>query len=248
MGRYRGSTCVKAGRQCIRCLPIKQGKCQNTVSQTTISVAAVPAVVTAPAAPVVATTIAVFAASTTTPGTTAVHTAAISRTAVCNTAVPTVARTVTARAAPVATPAGATTIASTVNLETTISPTATIVVSAATTDSATPALFTIMLSKPQSSVQEPNPVIHSRVCFNWGEVDDTTFSSKAAALYEIVIYWKPNLFIPPHGTTGKRFVDELAKLFQAFSKWVPSWVPSWVHCNESSNSPTTASAKTKSVQ
>ena len=60
-----------------------------------------------------------------------------------------------------------------------------------------------------------------RMCFIWGEVDGATFDSKLAPVYDVVIHWKPNLFIPPHGTIGNRFVHELAKLFQAFADGSP---------------------------
>ena len=56
-----------------------------------------------------------------------------------------------------------------------------------------------------------------QVRYIWGEVDGTTFYSKITAAYEVVIHWRPNLFIPPLGTFGNKFVGELAKLFQAFA-------------------------------
>ena len=52
-----------------------------------------------------------------------------------------------------------------------------------------------------------------------GEVDGATFYNQITAAFEMVIHWKPNLFIPPNGSTGDMFVHELAKLFQAFGDW-----------------------------
>ena len=84
-----------------------------------------------------------------------------------------------------------------------------------------------------------------QVRYVWGEVDGTTFYSKITAAYEVVIHWRPNLFIPPLGTFGNKFVGELAKLFSSFCRWDQSRV----YCNESNNCPTTASfAETKQVK
>lgn len=67
---------------------------------------------------------------------------------------------------------------------------------------------------PTSGLSSPPA---GQVSFKWGEVDGTTFHNDITASYEIVIHWKPNLFIPPHGNTGNSFVHELARLFQAFA-------------------------------
>ncbi len=36
----------------------------------------------------------------------------------------------------------------------------------------------------------------------WGEVDGETLYNCISSAYEVVIYWKANLFIPLHGSTG----------------------------------------------
>ena len=51
----------------------------------------------------------------------------------------------------------------------------------------------------------------------WGSKDGELFHQDICLAYERVIHWKPNLFLPPFGTAGKSFVEELARLLQAYA-------------------------------
>ena len=53
--------------------------------------------------------------------------------------------------------------------------------------------------------------------FVWGECDATQLTDDLNAAYAEAIHWKMNLFKLPYGKTGKSFVSELAKLFEAFA-------------------------------
>ena len=51
--------------------------------------------------------------------------------------------------------------------------------------------------------------------FHWGPVDSEAFSLSFDAAYQEIVHWKKNSFDVPHGSVGKRFVAELARLFHA---------------------------------
>ena len=43
------------------------------------------------------------------------------------------------------------------------------------------------------------------------------FSNKIDDTYSQIVHWKPNFFKVPSGASGKHFVGELARLFEAFA-------------------------------
>ena len=53
--------------------------------------------------------------------------------------------------------------------------------------------------------------------FTWGELDSSAFSSSVKAAYSEILHWKRNIFAVPSGALGKRFVNELARLFCAYA-------------------------------
>ena len=67
-----------------------------------------------------------------------------------------------------------------------------------------------------SSVSWPLPVLQ-KANFVWGSKDGELFHQDICSAYEHVIHWKPNLFLPPFGAAGKSFVQELARLLQAYA-------------------------------
>ena len=52
--------------------------------------------------------------------------------------------------------------------------------------------------------------------FRWGPHEGDEFYSIISNVYEEVIHWRRNVFLVPSGSTGKAFVSELARLFQAY--------------------------------
>ena len=51
----------------------------------------------------------------------------------------------------------------------------------------------------------------------WGNLSGHEFSSAIDGAYSEIVHWRPNLFKVPSGASGKRFVGELARLFEAFA-------------------------------
>ena len=62
---------------------------------------------------------------------------------------------------------------------------------------------------PYEPMAEPN--------FVWGNTDSLTFCKLTAEVYEEIIHWKKNCFKIPLGNSGKSFVLELARLYNAFA-------------------------------
>ena len=55
------------------------------------------------------------------------------------------------------------------------------------------------------------------VDFQWGDIDGATFSQLMRDTYEEVVHWRRNNFLVPSGKSGKDFVLELARLYQAYA-------------------------------
>ena len=53
--------------------------------------------------------------------------------------------------------------------------------------------------------------------FLWGEVQGEHVCDFMLSAYETVVHWKLNVFLIPFGKAGKRFVKEIARLYQAFA-------------------------------
>ena len=53
--------------------------------------------------------------------------------------------------------------------------------------------------------------------FTWGECRGELFCEKINTAYDEVMHWRRNVFQVPSGSSGKTFVSELARLFQAYA-------------------------------
>ena len=79
---------------------------------------------------------------------------------------------------------------------------------------------------PTSGVVAPSPLAAqlppycslSAPSFLWGDVEGTDFVQQISSAYDVVVHWRPNLFLVPFGRVGKAFVQELARLFTAYGE------------------------------
>lgn len=53
--------------------------------------------------------------------------------------------------------------------------------------------------------------------FSWGDLDGDAFGKMVGDCYDEGVHWKRNIFLIPSGGAGKAFVDEVARLFQAYA-------------------------------
>lgn len=53
--------------------------------------------------------------------------------------------------------------------------------------------------------------------YTWGDLSGQVFTSLIDEAYSQVVHWRPNLFKVPSGSSGKRFVAELAHLYEAYA-------------------------------
>ena len=61
------------------------------------------------------------------------------------------------------------------------------------------------------------PLNNNRVThYTWGRYRDIEFEENVTFIYEQIVYWKKNRFLLPTGKDGKLFIDELAKIFNAW--------------------------------
>ena len=64
----------------------------------------------------------------------------------------------------------------------------------------------------------PYPTPMAGPSFVWAECDAETFAHSLSAAYTEVVKWKPNTFSIPFGNSGKKFVQELSRLFRAYAE------------------------------
>ena len=82
----------------------------------------------------------------------------------------------------------------------------------------------VSISTPLMAINGQNPV-HSLPSFeplpepdyHWSDLAGPEFSKAIDDAYSQIVHWKPNLYRVPSGSSGKKFVSELARLFQAFA-------------------------------
>ena len=72
---------------------------------------------------------------------------------------------------------------------------------------------TTIADGPQPSASSGDPCVD----FRWGDVDGETLYQRMRDTYEIVVHWRQNKFLIPSGKSGKDFVLELARLYQAYA-------------------------------
>ena len=72
---------------------------------------------------------------------------------------------------------------------------------------------------PPKDVQGPLPPYPLSTNSNlvFGDLSGEQLTSTITRSYELIVHWKPNVFLVPSGRQGKRFVDELTRLFNAFN-------------------------------
>ena len=70
--------------------------------------------------------------------------------------------------------------------------------------------------RPGISVTWPSPALQPPN-FTWGSYNGKVFCTSINLAYEEVVHWRRNLFQVPSGSSGRAFVSELARLFQAYA-------------------------------
>ena len=93
----------------------------------------------------------------------------------------------------------------------------------ATTHDAT-STQSVSTSISQTSIEDQNSIYFlpsfeplSDSDYQWNDLTGSEFSNAINDAYNQIVYWKPNLFRVPSGSSGKKFVNELARFFQAFA-------------------------------
>jgi hypothetical protein len=66
-----------------------------------------------------------------------------------------------------------------------------------------------------------NYVREDEQIFMWNEVNGTDFCDMINDAYEEIVNWKRNVFLVPSGRVGKSFIQELARIYQAFADTSP---------------------------
>ena len=59
------------------------------------------------------------------------------------------------------------------------------------------------------------PINISKNHYKWGDYDGHVFEKSLNVIYDIIVYWKKNLFMLPTGGAGKDYIDEITRLFNA---------------------------------
>ena len=88
-------------------------------------------------------------------------------------------------------------------------------------DTATPpSNFDAVSVRQNPEFSDSYPVSKFKPCtdFLWNDVTGERACEFFTSTYEEVIHWKPNIFLIPFGKAGKLFVQELARLYQAFAE------------------------------
>ena len=57
----------------------------------------------------------------------------------------------------------------------------------------------------------------SPASFQWGSCSGPEFCDTVSCVYDEIVHWKRNLFQVPSGCSGKAFVLELSRLYQAYA-------------------------------
>ena len=76
-------------------------------------------------------------------------------------------------------------------------------------DCPSPAPVRVNVTWPIPPLQPPS--------FTWGSCTGEDFCTSINSAYEEVVHWRRNIFQVPSGSSGKAFVSELARLFQAYA-------------------------------
>ena len=60
------------------------------------------------------------------------------------------------------------------------------------------------------------PINISKNLYKWGDYDGHVFEKNLNVIYDIIVYWKKNLFMLPTGRAGKDYIDEITRLSNAW--------------------------------
>ena len=60
------------------------------------------------------------------------------------------------------------------------------------------------------------PINISKNHYKWGDYDGHVFEKNLNLIYDIIVYWKKNLFMFPAGRAGKDYIDEITRLLNAW--------------------------------
>ena len=95
---------------------------------------------------------------------------------------------------------------------------------ATTHDATSTQSVSISISTSQTSMENQNSIYFlpsfeplSDPDYQWNDLTGPEFSNAINDAYNQIVHWKANLFRVPSGSNGKKFVSELARLFQAFA-------------------------------
>ena len=55
-----------------------------------------------------------------------------------------------------------------------------------------------------------------QLLYKWGDFDDKTFENNVHRAYDVIVYWRKNLFLLPTGKFGKAYIDENTRLMNAW--------------------------------
>ena len=72
--------------------------------------------------------------------------------------------------------------------------------------------------EPRSELSDYSPSFEPCTNFLWNDISGEEVCKFLMSAYEEIIHWKPNIFLIPYGKTGRSFVQELARLYQAFAE------------------------------
>ena len=116
---------------------------------------------------------------------------------------------------------------------TTTSPAALTTVSTVSTSFSTPTIITEVDIPPHHTNEASNfsneslppltqvstmtvPINIPKNHYNWSDYDDYVFEKKFNVIYNIMVYWKKNVFMLPAGRAGKDYIDEITRLLNTW--------------------------------
>ena len=190
-GRCRNCSCVKAGKQCLSCLPHRLGQCSNYSAATTAQPPALPSHSPTPHR---------------TNGATTTHSPTPFRTGAATPVLPTSLPTL---AQALSSPPPAT------DLPPPCQPASAAAMPSHPSDEETQSC----IGEPEHSIPKlPDFKPMASPIFGWGSHDSATIVTAFSSAYSEVVHWRRNNFPVPSGSIGKSFVLELSRLFRAYAE------------------------------
>ena len=182
-GRCKACSCVKSGRQCVNCLPARNGHCSNLGILTSVNPEQTSSIIQDPSDAFLESALNVAITVDLTPP--------------------------PALPMPLSSRHTSPTTRNLPDVHTTRDP------SDAIFDSPSSVSLTTVDRTPPPSL----PAFKPMSCLNctWGDLSGQECSNALDNAYSLTVNWRPNLFKVPSGSSGKHFVCELARLFEAFA-------------------------------